>query len=215
MRGVRVPILVQWIAGAIVCIGGISCGVAASRVIWYEGDYMIGFHPLILFAFPMAALLVLIGFICALLGGWRFGIGALIGGACIIPAFGTMSALYGSGPEYGIATYAGENAAAVVAANLPEVPEQSPILPYDETKLVPVAGFRWYCGNHIAAPDGVYFAWKSNGVVHIRVQKQHGGWQGLAYSQDARAIEALRKVSGFHYDPSQTSGWWHWDTLER
>ena len=208
----RVPHWVQWATGATVAAGAIAWGVAAGRMIWYAGDYMIGFHLLLLLP---AAVVLLTGGAFALAFSRRFATGVLVGGVCIIPAAFSMHVLYGSGPEYAIATYARENVAAIAAADLPDLPEQSRLTPSEETQLAPLPGFRWYCENHIAAPDGIYLAWKSRGVVHVRVQKQRGGWCGVAYSRDANAIEKLRHSSAFNYRPSKAAGWWHWDTLER
>lgn len=214
MARLRVPFWLQYAAGAIAALAGLCWGIAASRVIWYAGDYMIGFHPLVLWSLPAAGVLVIAGCVAFALGSWRFGAGALLGGIGLIPAMGWMPAFYGWGPEHGVAKYAAHNAAAIVAAQLPEIPQMGEGVPYDDEKLAPLTGFRWYCTNHIAAPNGIYLAWQTNGIPHVRVQKQHGGWTGLAYTQDSEAINKLGRDSGYCYQASETPGWWHWDTSE-
>jgi hypothetical protein len=62
----------EWCVGIGILVVALGWCIAAGRVIYYQGDYMIGFHPLILLAIPFAGILVLVAFFGCLLKLWRF-----------------------------------------------------------------------------------------------------------------------------------------------
>lgn len=180
-----------------------------ARLFVNQGDRLIGFHPVILGIIPG----VIVGFCSAVFLlvcrqwqiGTAFGIGAL-----------TLLLVLRNGHEIekqawwrAIQLHAQTNETAMATIQL-DLPGNDSSVIWEDEKLSPLEGFKWYGSNHFSAPNGVYSGFKIGGVPHVRIQKIRNGWRGIALVRSVAEPDALKSRSGLTYSRVGSSDWFTW-----
>ena len=191
----------------VILLTGAAWTASELRVVWYAGDHMLGFHPLVLLAFPVAGLLAAFGLVTA-----RYRRSPLLAAATLIAAGLIVSPIFTGryllerAWRHSIRDNATANIAAIESAGLGEANDQAKPIP-DEHHMTLVPGFRWYSDQHIAAPDGTFRGFSLAGVPHIYVNKIRHGYRGVAWSPDGLPTP---QDDGLTYEPAGVPGWYIW-----
>ena len=202
----------QWIAGGVVLALTLCWCLAAACVICYAGDYMIGFHPLLLMLPLYGAVLLGLAIGACVTRKWRFAamtcVSALAVGALFF--LGYRIGIWAW--AHGIRENATVNEAAVrQAGGLPELTDDTVMVLADDGLPV-LAGFRWYCEHHIASPGGAFRAFRYRGVAHVRIQKIRGGYRGVAFAPSPAERGTLEKDAALTYETAVGDHWLIWRT---
>ena len=205
----------RWgIKGILIAIT-LSWCVAAGRVIYYAGDYMIGFHPLLLLLLPYGFALGLSAVIGCTMGKWNFAATATICALIVFTFFSQMHRIDSWAWAQSIEKYDEANTDSIdLAAGLPELTEETLMDDLWNDEALPVLnGFNWYCEHHIASPGGKFRAFRYRGIVHVRIQKIRHGYRGIARVSSPEDIEDLEKGGQLVYESEALAGdhwviWW-------
>jgi hypothetical protein len=201
----------QWIAGSVLLAITLCWCVVAGRVIYYAGDYMIGFDPLLLFLLPYTAGLGLAAIVGCAMRKWRF---AGMAGVCVVAVLVLFSQSYRIGLwawSQSIRQYDVPNQEAISRSTaIPELTDDTLTENIWKDKALPVLdGFRWYCTHHLASPGGTFRAFRYRGDVHVRIQKIRHGYRGIAFITTPEEKERLAKNSQLIYEDGLPIGN-HW-----
>jgi hypothetical protein len=175
-------------------------------VIWNNGDRMIGFHPLVFFAVPTAVGLMVGGLIISAVrkSGWSF-VGAAVAGLLIIAPIFFGNLILEAAWKRSLQSNNSANQQAVQSADLRPADFSANEYP-DETKMVEVKGFAWYCVQHHAAPEGRFRGFSINGISHVYISKIRHGMRGIAWVDDPARLP----TGDFEYQPAGIDRWYVW-----
>ena len=166
---------------------------------------MAGFHPLVLFAIPVGAVLsaVVIAVACIRKS-------FVLGGLSLLPILALCLPIFFS-YELGVAAWsreigfhALENEEALKntdfsSADFDEVPYK------DHERMVQVVGFRWSdVTSMIAAKNGVFYGFTVNDMPHVYICPLRNGARGVAWAIDPADDENVR------YEYTGIANWYIW-----
>ncbi len=187
----------------------LSCFVAIAWFevsnIWFAGDTMVGF----VFVFTLPVVMIT-GFVwlcvAAYRKSWLIAASTMIGGLLSVAPLFLGPFLIFKSWNHSIAQFATVNAAAVAEADLADF-DYAPNHGFYRMDLKPLPQFKWYCDQHIAAPDGVFSGFTINTVPHVYVNKIRHGAKGVAYAPD----KSMLPTDGeFDYQYSGVDSWYIW-----
>ena len=181
--------------------------IAAARVCWFAGDYMIGFSPFILLGFPFAASCLGIGGIVAATRKSKL-LGACAILACLLsvsPLF-CMQQISKAAWNNSLQRFADTNETAIQQTDFTSADFTAGDFP-DERRMTDVLGFEWYCEQHIAAPNGQFRGFTYNTIPHVYVSKIRHGFRGVAWISDTATIPS---ESDYRYQESTVKNWYIW-----
>ncbi len=197
---------------------GIAWSYGIAKGFYYEGDYMIGFHPPILFAMPFVAVLLLLAaiFLFRKKSFWAFCF--TIAPIIIIITLLNGRAIADRSWEKSINKYSDHNLAILEQISKSEIDRSHDgnnieSLLYDEQYLCAIPEFKWYCRQHIAAPENVFYGFRLAGIPHVRVQKIRHGYRGIAYLRNPEEFDKLSKLSSLDYNRTKNKNWIIWDSV--
>lgn len=201
----------QWIAGSVLLIVTLCWCVAAGRVIYYAGDYMIGFNPLILFLLPYAIVLGLSAIVGCAMRRWQF---AAMAALSVLVVWGFFTQGYRIGLwawAHSIRQYDVVNKEVIdKSLTIPEFTDETLMENIWTDEALPILdGFRWYCEHHHASPGGTFRGFRYLGVVHVRIQKIRHGYRGIALVCCPEDREKLQTSSQLIYENDKPVGG-HW-----
>lgn len=203
----------QWAVGVFLILISLgACGWMLWEV-WHEGDRMIGFlFVLILyFAVPTWGIIALISLAAGLARKWRLfllsSIAAVLPLALLFYPVNLPVLVRDWSWQYGISL---NDRATLLATNVPAIESLSegPGL-YEAKNLELVPEFHWHGEHDTAAPDGVFYGFRYNGSLHIRVQKIRHGWRGLALIDESQSAPNDPE-EWVRYEYDLAPGWWVW-----
>lgn len=183
----------------------------AAHAIYYAGDYMIVFYPLLLLLFPYAGAVGVSAIVGLSAGKWRFGMMAAV---CVVLLFILVSNMRRIEPwawSRSIHQHERANLEAInKCAEIPDLTDDTVVQRIWERETLPVLqGFEWYCEHHIAAPGGAFRVFRYHGIVHIRIQKSRFSYRGIAYIPSPSDKVKLEKDSQLTYEKDAPVGE-HW-----
>ena len=182
--------------------------------VWHEGDRMIGFVFVLFlyFAVPTWGIMALVSLAAGFARMWRLfllsSVAAVLPCALVYPENLTVLVRDWSW-QHGISL---NDRATLLAADVSAVEPFSngPGL-YETKNLKLVPEFHWHVKHDTAAPDGVFYGFRHNGSLHVRVQKIRHGWRGLALIEAGQSApdDPEERV---RYENELAPGWWVWTT---
>jgi len=179
-----------------------SFGIA--RTCWFAGDYMIGFSPFILFALPVAGILLVVGIAYAATRKSKLiTICSILGCIIIIGILFNMHRITRSAWQHSLSEFSATNQTALRDADFSTSQFTDADFP-DDLKMTAVDGFESYCDQHHAAPNGEFRGFVYSSIKHIYVNKIRHGLRGVAWIPESDMIPS---TSDYDY---QYSGIDHW-----
>ena len=195
------------IAGLIIVAAAGAWSFAIARTCWFAGDYMIGFSLFILFALPFAATVLIAGLILALSRKSKLIAGCSIFGCVLITAtLFNMHQIGQSAWKNSLAVHSEANQTALRNADLSSSQFTGADFP-DDSKMMTIDGFEWYCDQHHAAPNGEFRGFLCNLIKHVYVNKIRHGLRGIAWIPDPTL---LTSQSDYEYRHSGVDNWYIW-----
>lgn len=188
--------------------------IAAGRVIYFQGDNMIGFHPLVLLLLPFGGCLGLAVLIGCVMRKWRFAAMAAISVIMVAAFFGQAYRIGELAWTRSIRQYDAVNQEVIrKSTGLPELTDDTMAQGLWADNAIPVLkGFGWYCEHHLASPGGTFRAFRYRGVVHVRIQKIRHGYRGVALVNSPADKERMEKAPSLIYENERPIGehWFIW-----
>jgi hypothetical protein len=201
----------EWLVGGVLLAGTLSWCVAAGRVLYYAGDYMVGFHLLLLPLLPYAGTLGLATIVGCVMQKWRFAAVAAVSflAVCVFLTQGYRIELWAWSKS--IRQFNGINQDVIDrSAAVPELTDETLRENLWNDEALPVLdGFTWYCKHHLASPGGTFRAFRYRGAVHVRIQKIRHGYRGIARVSAPGIIQGMEKGGQLVY-ASQVPIGGHW-----
>lgn len=191
----------------ILALSGLWCFLEIQVAMSTTGG-MFGFHPLIFFAFPAAALLSL-----AILAIALFKKSQWVGYLCVFPVLALPLPIFFayelniSGWSQEIRRYSDQNEAAIMKVDFATAVFHE--VPYkDHEEMVAVPGFTFSKPDDmLAIEDGVYYGFSIDGNPHVYVKPLFNGARGVAWLTDTAIIG---KDPGVQYEYSGVGNWYIW-----
>lgn len=182
-------------------------GLATASICWYAGDYMIGFSPFIMFCMPFAGIYFIIGgTIAAARKSKLIIVSSILGASFIACPFILRFQIIRTAWNTSINWYSDTNLRAIQNTDFSIAVFNSNDFP-DERRMVAVEGFKWYCKQHIAAPNDIYLGFLYNSVPHIYVNRIRHGSRGVAWIEESTMIQSN---SSYKYKPTGIDNWYIW-----
>jgi hypothetical protein len=177
------------------------------RTCWFAGDYMIGFSPFILFGLPFASIVLIVGLgISASRKSKLVATCSIVGCALVVAPLFNMHRITRSAWQKSLADYTKTNQTALLDADLSSVQFTDTDFP-DDRKMIAIDGFKWYCEQHHAAPDGKFRGFLYNSIQHVYVNKIRHGFRGIAWIPNP---EMIPPTSEYDYHHSGVDNWYIW-----
>ncbi|HAK94560.1 MAG TPA: hypothetical protein DCM87_06060 [Planctomycetes bacterium] len=186
--------------------------LVAGREIFYTGDRMIGFHPLLLFLLPLDACLLFAAVAACVMSRWRFAALAMVSCVLVMVFSSQRHRISRWGWDLSIARYDSINREAILkTSGIPDFTDETLVGNISNDQACPVVeGFVWYCNHDLAAPDGAFRAFRYRGVVHVRIQKTWHGYRGIALLDSPSDAQKLAKDSELVYERAVGDKWLIW-----
>lgn len=204
----------QWAVGVVLILISLGACGWMLREVWHEGDRMIGFVFVLYLYFAVLTwgIIALISLAAGLRRMWRLfllaSIAAALPWAMLYPVNLAVLVRHWSW-QHGISLNDRET---LLPTDVAVIDLSSDYLGLHEPKnLKPVPEFHWHVEHDTAAPDGVFYGFRYNGIFHVRIQKVRHGWEGLAVVADGQP-NPDDPENWVHYEEELSPGWWRWRT---
>lgn len=175
--------------------------------LWFAGDSMIGFSPLAFLWIPATIFLGTFGMLISKARrSWIIAASTIVTLALMVSPWFWYEWVLENSWRTSIAQYSEVNKTALRNTDFSSAMLSDVDFPY-EGKTVVVPDFRWYCEQHIAAPEGKFRGFVFRSVPHVYINKSRNFIRGIAWIEDPAKVPS---DSEYRYQKITDDGWYVW-----
>jgi hypothetical protein len=201
----------NWLTGGLWLAGFVAWALFAARLIWNQGDHMLGFHPVMLASFPGAFIGAASAIFLLISRQWQIGSALGLGALILFLVVWNARAIEEHAWRSTIISNSQDNEKALASIQT-DIKDDVLFPLWESEKLSPMEGFRWFGTNHVSAPKGVYYGFRIDGIPHVRIQKIRRGWRGIALAHSESVLTILAARTKMKYSRVGSSDWYTWST---